>query len=446
MSEWSLDLLKILLALLLVLINGFFVAVEFALVKTREGRLDELVLKQRPFAKTALWLQKRLDASLSACQLGITMASLGLGWIGEPAIAHLLRPLLLSIGVESELWLHGIAFFIAFTAITAAHLVIGEQTPKIFALRRPETVAIWGAVPLKVFYYLTYPLMVSLNASTTFLLSLAGVDPESTHQEVPNEREIRSLLKQARLHGHLSRSEHRLINAALEFDDIVCRKVMQPRSDVVFITADQSIQEIIEFVSKSRHSRYPVCQGSMDSVLGILHIKDLISLSCDKSSDLRSILRPPQFVPETITVSRLLRQFQSYPQHMALVVDEYGITIGIVTLEDVIEQIVGPVEDEFDQILPQITAESENSFVVLGGTPVQTVNQALNLDLDSSLADTFSGLLMVFSGKVLSSGDRIDITGAQAEVLEVEGRRAKQIRVTIADSANLPGGSPEAGR
>jgi len=439
-------LLKILLALLLVLINGFFVAVEFALVKTREGRLDELVLKQRPFAKTALWLQKRLDASLSACQLGITMASLGLGWIGEPAIAHLLRPLLLSIGVESELWLHGIAFFIAFTAITAAHLVIGEQTPKIFALRRPETVAIWGAVPLKVFYYLTYPLMVSLNASTTFLLSLAGVDPESTHQEVPNEREIRSLLKQARLHGHLSRSEHRLINAALEFDDIVCRKVMQPRSDVVFITADQSIQEIIEFVSKSRHSRYPVCQGSMDSVLGILHIKDLISLSCDKSSDLRSILRPPQFVPETITVSRLLRQFQSYPQHMALVVDEYGITIGIVTLEDVIEQIVGPVEDEFDQILPQITAESENSFVVLGGTPVQTVNQALNLDLDSSLADTFSGLLMVFSGKVLSSGDRIDITGAQAEVLEVEGRRAKQIRVTIADSANLPGGSPEAGR
>lgn len=439
-------MLKILLALLLVLINGFFVAVEFALVKTREGRLDELVLKQRPFAKTALWLQKRLDASLSACQLGITMASLGLGWIGEPAIAHLLRPLLLSIGVESELWLHGIAFFIAFTAITAAHLVIGEQTPKIFALRRPETVAIWGAVPLKVFYYLTYPLMVSLNASTTFLLSLAGVDPESTHQEVPNEREIRSLLKQARLHGHLSRSEHRLINAALEFDDIVCRKVMQPRSDVVFITADQSIQEIIEFVSKSRHSRYPVCQGSMDSVLGILHIKDLISLSCDKSSDLRSILRPPQFVPETITVSRLLRQFQSYPQHMALVVDEYGITIGIVTLEDVIEQIVGPVEDEFDQILPQITAESENSFVVLGGTPVQTVNQALNLDLDSSLADTFSGLLMVFSGKVLSSGDRIDITGAQAEVLEVEGRRAKQIRVTIADSANLPGGSPEAGR
>jgi len=441
MHAWAIDLLKILLALLLVLINGFFVAVEFALVKTREGRLDELVQKQRPFAQTALWLQQRLDASLSACQLGITMASLGLGWIGEPAIAHLLRPLFISLGIESELWIHGIAFFIAFTSITAAHLVIGEQTPKIFALRRPETVALWGAVPLKAFYYLTYPLMASLNASTTFLLSLAGVDPDASHQEVLNEKEIRSLLKQARLHGHISRSEHRLINAALEFDDLVCRKIMQPRADVVFITADQPIQEILAFVSKSRHSRYPVCQGSMDSVFGILHIKDLIGLSCDANADLRSILRPPQFVPETITVSRLLRQFQSYPQHMALVVDEYGITIGIVTLEDVIEQIVGPVEDEFDQILPQITPESENRFIVLGGTPVDTVNNALNLDLDASVADTFSGLLMVLSGKVLALGDRIDLPGAQAEIVEVGDRRAKQIRVTIASGAESP---PEA--
>ncbi len=446
MNEWAIDLLKILLALLLVLINGFFVAVEFALVKTREGRLEELVLKQRPFAQTALWLQQRLDASLSACQLGITMASLGLGWIGEPAIAHLLRPLLLSVGIESELWIHGIAFFIAFTSITAAHLVIGEQTPKIFALRRPEAVALWCAVPLKVFYYLSYPLMVSLNAATTFLLSLAGIAPGSSHEDVPNERELRTLLKQARLHGHLSRSEHRLINAALEFDDIVCRKVMQPRADVLFITADQPIQEILEFVSKNRHSRYPVCQGSMDSVLGIVHIKDLIGLACDKNPDLRSILRPPQFVPETITISRLLRQFQSYPQHMALVVDEYGITIGIVTLEDVIEQIVGPVEDEFDQVLPQITPESENSFIVLGGAPVNTVNQALNLDLDASVADTFSGLLMALSGKVLSIGDRIDLSGAEAEVLEVGDRRAKQIRVTIAGAASPPDGNPEAGR
>lgn len=441
MNAWVTDLFKILMALLLVLINGFFVAVEFALVKLREGRLEELVKSQRPFAKTAQWLQQRLDASLSACQLGITMASLGLGWIGEPAIAHLLRPLLLALGVKTELWIHGIAFFVAFTAITAAHLVIGEQTPKIFALRRPEAVALWGAVPLKTFYYLSYPLMASLNASTTFLLALAGVDSKASHQEIPNEKEIRTLLQQARLHGHISRSEHRLISAVLEFDDQVCRKVMQPRSNVVFITTDQPTKELLEFVSKGRHSRYPVCQGTLDSVLGVVHIKELINLACEERFDLRSIIRPPQFVPETITVSRLLRQFQSSHQHMAFVVDEYGIIVGIVTLEDVIEQIVGPVEDEFDQVIPQITAESETTFIILGGTPVETVNRALNLGLDLSLADTFSGLLMMSSGKVLSSGDRIDLKGATAEVLDVENRRAKSIRVTIVPAeAN---GAPE---
>ena len=437
MNTWTVDLLKITAALVLVLVNGFFVAVEFALVKLREGQLNDLILKQRPFAKTALWLQRRLDASLSACQLGITMASLGLGWIGEPAIAHLLRPILIWMGIESDIWLHGIAFFIAFTIITAAHLVIGEQTPKIYALRRPETVALLCAMPLKLFYYFSYPLMAALNASTSFLLTLAGIDPKTSHHDVPTEGELRTLLQQARTHGHLSRSEHRLISAVLEFDDIVCRKVMQPRIDVVFLDIDHTIQENLAFVLKDTHSRYPVCQGSLDNLLGIVHIKDLISLAGDDTIDLRSILRPCQFVPETIPVSRLLRQFQASHQHMAFVVDEYGITVGVVTLEDVIEQIVGPVEDEFDEIVPQITPESEKSFIVLGSTPVETVNLALNLGLDVKLADTFSGYLMSSSEKVLAIGDSVKLPGAAAEVLEVEGRRAKTIRVIIDGSDRM---------
>jgi magnesium and cobalt exporter, CNNM family len=431
MNTWTVDLLNITAALALVLVNGFFVAVEFALVKLREGQLNDLILKQRPFAKTALWLQRRLDASLSACQLGITMASLGLGWIGEPAIAHLLRPVLMALGIESDIWLHGIAFFIAFTLITAAHLVIGEQTPKIYALRRPVTVALWCAMPLKIFYYFSYPLMAALNASTSFLLSLAGIDPQTSHHEIPTEAELRTLLQQARTHGHLSRSEHRLISAVLEFDDLVCRKVMQPRMNVVFLNIDKPIQENLAVVLKDTHSRYPVCQGSLDSVLGIVHIKDLIGLAGDDDIDLRSILRPCQFVPETIPVSRLLRQFQASHQHMAFVVDEYGVIVGIVTLEDVIEQIVGPVEDEFDEIVPQITPESEKSFTVLGSTSVETVNRALNLELDTKLADTFSGYLMSSSEKVLADGDSIKLPGGTAEVQEVEGRRAKTIRVII---------------
>jgi len=431
MNPITIDLINIAAALALVLINGFFVAVEFALVKLREGQLDELIRKERPFAKTAQWLQRRLDASLSACQLGITMASLGLGWIGEPAIAHLLRPVLVMLGIQTELWIHNIAFIIAFTLITAAHLVIGEQTPKIFALRRPETVALWCALPLKVFYFLSFPLMAALNASTSFLLALAGVDSKTAHDEVPTEDEIRVLLQQARTHGYISRSEHRMISAALEFEDLVCRKVMQPRSDVVFLDIDNSFQDNLNMVKQGRHSRYPVCRGSLDNLLGTVHIKDLIGQAGDDAFDLHTALRAPQFVPESIPVSHLLRQFQSSHQHLAFVVDEYGIVVGIVTLEDVVEQIVGPVEDEFDQTLPSITPESDKSFIVLGGTPVEIVNKALKLDLDTSQADTFSGLLMATTEKVPAIGEQISLPGARAEILEVENRRTKRTRVIL---------------
>ena len=213
---------------------------------------------------------------------------------------------------------------------------------------------------------------------------------------------------------------------------------MQPRADVVYLNTEHPIQRNLNLVHQGRHSRYPVCQGSLDSVLGVVHIKDFLGPSCDENFDLRSILRPPQYVPETIPVSRLLRQFQSCRQHMAFVVDEYGIVAGIVTLEDIIEQIVGEVDDEFDQVLPQITSESKKSFIVLGGTSPETVNRILNLSLEIDKADTLSGLLMMSSGQVLSVGDRIDLPGAVAEILEVEGRRAKKIRVVVDESIPSP--------
>ena len=429
--DWKADLIKILGAALLVLLNGFFVAVEFALVKLRESRLDELVKQKRPFAETAHWLQQRLDASLSACQLGITMASLALGWVGEPAVAHLIRPVLVMLGVSREGWIHGIAFAVAFTAITSAHLVIGEQAPKIFALRRPDTMALWGALPLKIFYHLTYPFMAALNASTSFLLQLAGVDQATAHQDIPTEAEIRVLLQQARTQGYLSRAEHRLINAVFEFDDLVCRKVMQPRVDVVFIDPEKSPREIIELARTGRHSRYPVCRGSMDNVIGFVHIKDLLGLSAGESFDLLSIIRAPHFVPETVPISHLLRQFQASHQHMAFVVDEYGSVVGIVTLEDIVEQIVGPVEDEFDRIEPEIVPCDAGGCIVLGNVHVERLNRGMNLNLDAGIADTLSGYVMALTGKILSEGDRIELPGAVAEVLEISGNRAKKIRIIL---------------
>ena len=215
MEPWLHDILMIFFAGLLVLINGFFVAAEFALVKIRESRLEEMVKERRPFALTAGWLVERLDASLSACQLGITMASLGLGWIAEPAVAHLLRPLIFSLGITSEMLIHGVAFAIAFTAITAFHLVLGEQAPKIAALRRPETAVLGIALPLKIFYYLSYPFMAALNSTTAFLLRMAGIKGATEHEIPHSEEEIRALLMQAHIAGELSRSEHRLINARL---------------------------------------------------------------------------------------------------------------------------------------------------------------------------------------------------------------------------------------
>jgi len=433
MTPWMYDLLMIFIAALLVLINGFFVAAEFALVKIRESRLDEMVKERRPFASTASWLVERLDASLSACQLGITMASLGLGWIGEPAVAHLLRPLLFSIGIRSEILVHGIAFTIAFTAITAFHLVLGEQAPKIAALRRPERAVLLSAMPLKIFYYLTYPFMAALNSSTAFLLRKAGIKGASEHEIPHSEEEIRALLMQAHVAGELSRSEHRLINAVFEFDELVCRRVMLPRADVVFLDAKNSLSEAIDVFHKTKHTRYPVCDGSLDKIVGMVHIKDLIGIAAETDFDLSSVIRPPQFVPETMPVRRLLRQFQSTHQHLAFLVDEYGTVSGIVTLENILESIIGPVEDEFDDDQPEIVSEGPKQYNISGNTSIDTINQRFGLKLEAHDVDTIAGLMMARTDKLLAPGDKVELSGADAEVLEVRGPRAIRIRLTLSE-------------
>jgi CBS domain containing-hemolysin-like protein len=436
LSTWITDVVNIIFAIFLVLINGFFVAAEFALVKVRPSRLDEQVAQNRTFATTARWLTRRMDASLSACQLGITMASLGLGWIGEPAIAHLLRPLLIAVGIVSEIWIHGIAFAVAFTAITAAHLVFGEQAPKIFALRRPERVLLWFALPMKFFYFLSYPFMIALNAATSFLLKKIGVEGASEHDTVHSQGEIKALLRLSHKHGELSRAEHRLLNAVFEFDDTVCRRIMQPRSDIIFFDINRPLSESSALAKESKHSRYPLCEGSLDHLLGVVHIKDLIGVSPDKEGVLRSIARPAQIVPETMRISRLLRQFQETHQHMAFVVDEYGTVIGCATLEDVLERIVGPVEDEFDIHPPEIEPDGPGKFIVPSGTSIAAVNRQLKLELVSVEAETLSGLLVEKTGQVPKVGDRIELEGAVAEVLEVKGSKASRIRMVLEQSSS----------
>ena len=298
-----------LLALVLVAVNGFFVAAEFAFVKVRGSRIQELVRQGRPFSKTARWLAERLEDSLSACQLGITIASLALGSVGEPAFNALLSPMLSPLNL-SPAAVGIVSYSAALSVITALHLVVGEQAPKIFAIRNPERLALWCAVPLKVFFTLTYPLLKALNWCTQILLGWLGVAPAG-HEEPHTEEEIRALLREAHVHGDLTRNEHHLINAVFEFDDMVCRRVMVPRADISFFTLEQPWASCLEQARRTRHSRYPLCDGSLDKVVGVVHIRDLIGFSADDQVDLAEFARPPKQVPDDMPISRLLRHFQA---------------------------------------------------------------------------------------------------------------------------------------
>lgn len=422
---------NLILAILLVIANGFFVAAEFALVKVRVSRVEQMVLHKRFFAKTARWLALRLERSLSACQLGITMASLALGWVGEPAFAAMLEPVFELLNVSSPTVTHTISFIFGFTIITSLHLVIGEQAPKIFAIRQPETMLLWTALPLKAFYLVSYPLMVGLNASTAWLLQMVGLK-DGEHEVPHTEEEIRALLREAHIHGNLTRSEHRLLDAVFEFDDLICRRIMLPRGEVEYVDINDSALESMEMIRRTKHTRYPVCDGSLDEVMGVLHVKDLIGRKITDEFKFQSIMRPPKKVPESMPISKLLRHFQGTHQLLAFVLDEYGTVIGIVTLENVLEEIIGNVADEFDIEDPDIVPDGPGSYIVSGSAAVDDVEQHLGLSFGETDADSMSGLLMHYAQRIVNSGDVVDLGVAEAKVLEVSDDRTTRLRISTA--------------
>ncbi len=283
--------------------------------------------------------------------------------------------------------------------------------------------------------------MILLSSVTSFLLRLLGIDGSSGHDAPHTEDEIRLLLSEAHLHGDLSRSEHRLLNAVFEFDDMICRRIMVPRNDVDVFDVNWSFAECLELAARTKHTRYPVCDRSLDKVLGVVHLKDLIGLAADRTDvDLRTMMRPPHKVPEHMPISRVLRHFQATHQLLAFVVDEYGTISGMVTLENVLEEIVGPVEDEFDTEEPSVVPDGDRQYIVLGSTPIGEVERALDLELDDNDVDTISGLLVSRSQKLPVVGDRIKLPGAVAEVLEVNHERAIRIRLSVGDAAaDVPG-------
>jgi CBS domain containing-hemolysin-like protein len=429
MPPWVNNLIEVGIALLLVVVNGFFVAAEFALVKVRPSRIDEFIEIGKPFAKSAKWLADRMEQALSACQLGITMASLAIGWVGEPVFEAMLGPVFHFLSVPDAA-VHTLSVLFAFTTITALHLVIGEQAPKIFAIRRPEDMLLWCALPLKMFYVCGWPLMAALNWVTSVILAKLGLEGDAGHGEIHTETELQTLLATSLEHGHVTRSEHKLINAVFRFDDMVCRRIMVPRNDVEFFDINDAPSGCVEMARRTKHTRYPVCNDSLDEVLGVVHMKDLIGFAVTDDFDWKSIMRPANKVPENMPISTLLKHFQTTHQLLAFVIDEYGTVIGIVTLENVLEEIIGEVDDEFDNDDPNVIPEGPDQYIVRGRTPLDEACEKFHLVRPEAEIDTFAGLLLHQTQKVLSVGDRIAIGDWTAEILEVRDDRARRIRVT----------------
>ncbi len=434
-ANYAADGFNVGLTVVFIILNGFFVAAEFALVKLTKSKIKTMIREKQPFAETVMWIFKRQNMALSACQLGITMASLALGWIGEPAIAHLITPTIESFGIQSANIIHGIAFTIAFTIITALHIVIGEQVPKIYAIRRPSPVMQSTAMILKGFYMILYPFMYVLNGITNIFLRWLGITESDEHDTPLNEEEIRASLGIAYAKGELSKTEHRLLNAVFRFDDEVARKIMKPRNDVEFLDAENSFSENLEFAKRSSHSRFPMCEGSLDKIIGVIHIRDLMGHEKGAEVDLAQYARPPLLIPENMLIGKLMQEFRQVKQHFAFVQDEHGTTVGIVTLEDVLEELVGNVQDEFDLETETILEHGAGKYLIEGDVSIDDLNMKFDLSLQSEDAGTISGLIVENIGHKLVANEVVGLDdGVEARILEIDGIRVTKLELVISKS------------
>lgn len=383
--------MSLLLVLVLILLNAFFVAAEFAIVKIRTGRLDTLIQGGHMRARFAKGIVERLNAYLSACQLGITLTSLGLGWVGEPAVSALIEPWLLQWGASESL-VHTVSIVLGFLFITALHITIGEQFPKTYAISKPEAVTLWFAVPLMLFYRVMLPFIWALNGISNWMLRKAGIEPEGERDPAHSEEEIRSLMKESHNNGLLDQTEFAMVDNIFDFSETNAREIMIPRTEMICLYAGLSLKENMAIAMGEMLTRYPVCDPDKDNIIGFVHIKDLLKTE-QELHDIRAVLRPLMSVPESMPISSLLRLMQKKRTQIALLIDEYGGTSGLVTVEDILEEIVGEIQDEFDEERPDIESESEDTYSVNGLLLIDEVNEQLGLDIQSEDYDTIGGWL-----------------------------------------------------
>lgn len=424
---------RLLAVLVLVSLNGFFVAAEFALVKVRDTQLAPLISQGLRRARVAELILHRLDSFLSAAQLGITLASLGLGWIGEPVFAAVLQPVFGWLNIESKELQHVLAFTLGFSALTFLHISAGEQAPKWLAIQRPLETSLAISYPMLWFYRVSYPFVLALNWSSQWLLRQVGIDPANETDHGHSEEELRLLFtaNRKRAGGH-SLGREILLNA-LDLRQRIVREVMRPRQEMVPFHTDSTIAECLDLAEKTRYSRFPLCEGGdLDKTLGVVHIKDLYAmrLKARTGADLLPAARKLIYVPETAHLEKLLQLFLDRRLHLAVVVDEYGSTVGMVTLENILEELVGQIQDEFDQEKPLLESTGESVWNVAGALPLHELEELVGESLQEEGITTASGWVTHRLGGFPKAGDVLALRAFDLRVEAMDGMRVARLKLT----------------
>jgi CBS domain containing-hemolysin-like protein len=433
----SLSILKILGALGLVFLNALFVAAEFAFVRVRPTRLTQLIAGGNHKAKAASQCVSQLDEYLSVSQLGITLSSLGLGWLGEPAVASLLKPVLTRWGLGSATLVTSISFIVAFSLITFVHVVFGELAPKSLAIQKAENIALWLARPMQFFYRIFYPAVVLLNGTAIWFITRLGFEPPDDNAVAHSEEELRILIGESYKSGQINATEQELLDNVFRFEEKVAEEIMVPRPDVVFLDTGLELKINMEIARSSGHTRFPLIAGNPDEVIGVINTKDLM-YHRDKIENLAAIKREALFIPENLPLEKLLAEFKKRRQHLVIVIDEYGGTAGIVTLEDVLEELVGDIQDEYDHEEPEYMVEENGSILASGRMFIGDAADKFKLPLDEDQYNTLAGYMLGKLGKSPQEGDEITEGLINLKIVRMDGMRIDLIRLRKINKGDNP--------
>lgn len=420
----------------LVLLNGFFVACEFAIVKVRSSQLDALIEEGNLRANLVKHVRSHLDAYLSATQMGVTLASLALGWIGEQFLEKMIEPFFSVAGIHAHAIITSVSITLAFTGITFLHIVFGELAPKYISIANPLPTALRLVQPLRAFYVFFKPAIWMLHKSSNFLLhKLLRLQPASGIELAHSEEELRLILDQSEKSDEVSPLGRDLLVNALDLRRRVVRDIMTPRGEVVYLDMEEDFESNVSKALASRHTRFPLCRGHLDNTVGLVHIKELVPLMRDPHPDLLSIRRDLTPVPEMMSLEKLLNLFLGKHAHLAVVVDEFGGTVGMVTMENVLEELVGDIQDEFDTDKEEFRKISEDEFVVDGALGLYELQDMAGLELDSADVSTIGGYVTHLLGHLPKQGEQVQIENYTVTVSQSDSRRVKQLNFR---KLNLP--------